>query len=286
MDRTSSFGFIADPVTGHRRFVDENLATGQNGTDFLAADATAFQEEIMAVIEQGGGLGGNAGDLTQLLQAIRLMLRGALQGSQRFTRLLAYTNSGIFQPPADALWARVRLVGGGGGGGSGQGNLGGAGGGGGGYAEAIIPLPLIPGASIPVTVAPGGPRGYYGGAYAGGGGTSSFGAWLAATGGGPGQSAATFAAGGAGGLGSGGGGGGGNGNGIDLYGGYGSDGNAGPTILAGNGAPSAFGGGGRASNTTAPNVQDGKAPGSGGGGGYNGNYDGGAGANGIVLVEF
>ena len=193
-----------------------------------------------------------------------------------FSRAAIFHASGNFVVPNGVSLLKVRLCGGGGGGGAGANNQGGAGGGAGGYAEGIIAV--TPGATIPVTVAPGGAGATTTGSAAGAGGTSNFGTALSATGGSGGGSAQTYAYGGAPGSGS--------GSSLVFPGGYGSDGNGGTLVFAGNGGASAFGGGGRAAAAGNYVQQNGTAPGSGGGGCYGSAGNGGAGANGIVIVEY
>lgn len=99
-----------------------------------------------------------------------------------------FTAGGSFAKPTGCRYVKVRLVGGGGGGGvgfttaAGQGSAGG-GGGGGGYAEETIPASSLT-ASTTVTVGAGG----LGANPPTAGGSSAFGAFLSATGGGAGTS--------------------------------------------------------------------------------------------------
>ncbi|WP_158746089.1 glycine-rich domain-containing protein [Acidisphaera sp. L21] len=188
-----------------------------------------------------------------------------------FSRMATFTASGNFVVPNGSTSVRVRLCGGGGGGASGQG---GAGGGAGGYAEGIVQV--TPGQVIPITVAGGGAAGNVAAATAGG--TSNFGSAMSATGGSGGGNAQSFASGGAPGAGFGGS--------LNLRGGYGSDGNAGTVMFAGNGGVSYFGGGGRAASTGSATEQIALAPGSGGGAAYSVSGAGGPGAPGVVIVEF
>ena len=192
-----------------------------------------------------------------------------------FSRMVTWYASANFTVPGGVYRVKVRLCGGGGGAGAGATGLGGAGGGAGGYAESIIAV--TPGTVIPVTVGGGG-SGAVGSGLGGTGGTSSFGAYVSATGGGGGASAATYAPGGVPGAGSGGP--------TVMTGGYGSDGNGGSVTFAGNGGASAFGGGGRAAAAGNYAQQNGTAPGSGGGGCYGSSGNGGGGAPGIVIVEY
>ena len=190
-----------------------------------------------------------------------------------FSRMATFTTSGNFVVPNGSTSAKVRLCGGGGGGGSGAQGLGGGGGGAGGYAEGIVYV--TPGQIIPIAVGGGGGGS---GGVGGTGGYSSFGSSISATGGSGGAPAASFAPGGTPGGGSGGA--------VNTAGGYGSDGNGGTVMFAGNGGASFFGGGGRAASAGSAQQQNGAAYGSGGGACYAVVGNGGNGAPGVVIVEF
>lgn len=98
-----------------------------------------------------------------------------------------FTSSGTFIVPSGVTQVLVTLIGGGGGGSKGGGaHSSGAGGGGGGvYYRA--PVTVTPGSSIPVTIGSGGAGGTSSHIDGYAGGTSSFGSYLSATGGGPGR---------------------------------------------------------------------------------------------------
>lgn len=131
-----------------------------------------IQEEPLAVIEEAG-LTPDAGDLTQLLQAIRVVIGKNAQ---------AFTSSGTFVVPVGISRIKCRVWGGGGGGGGvGAGGGGAAGGLGGGYAEGWYSV--TPGQSLAVTVGAGGSFGNGTPTAGSPGGTSSVGALLSATGG-------------------------------------------------------------------------------------------------------
>ncbi len=68
MDRTIALGYALN-AQGERSYVDQNLVAGINGTDLLAADRNAVQEEIMGVIEGLAGPG-SATNLKQMLGGI------------------------------------------------------------------------------------------------------------------------------------------------------------------------------------------------------------------------
>src|SRR5690606_14648798 len=111
----------------------------------------------------------------------------AQSGSQEFI------TSGNFTVPAGVTSITIEVVGGGGGGGI----NGSGGGGGGGYS--LGTFPVTPGNIIPITIGAGGGSGFAGG-------TTTAGAFIQATGGGPGVSVShpNIGGGGAGGIGSGG----------------------------------------------------------------------------------
>jgi hypothetical protein len=196
--------------------------------------------------------------------------------SPGFSRQTVLTASGTWTTPNNVALVRVSVCGGGGGGGSGSGSFGGAGGGAGGYAQIISGV--TPGQQTSVLVGAGGAGGTASGALPGTGGPSNFGGLISASGGTGGANNASFSSGGAPGLGAGGS--------LNLPGGYGSDGNAGSYVFAGNGGASFFGGGGRAATGGNSPEQQGQAYGSGAGGAYGGAGNGGAVASGVVIIEF
>lgn len=182
-----------------------------------------------------------------------------------------FTSSGTFTVPSDVSAVKVIVVGGGAGGHfSGGATIPVAGGGAGGAAIEYITSSL--GSSVSVTVGAGGTGGTSGDNDGTAGGTSSFGAFCSASGGG----VASGSAGGAGGIGSGGD--------INIRGGDGSNGGGGSNYVSGNGGSSFMGGGGRGSSSSGVAGSAGGNYGGGGGGGLNAN--GGAGAGGIVIVEY
>ena len=192
-----------------------------------------------------------------------------------------FTSSGTFTVPAGVTKLKVTVVGGGASGYGASGVnaafMGGRAGGDAGGA-AIKTITVTPGDAIAVTIGAGGASGSSSSA----GGTSSFGAHCSATGGG---AASTFT-GGVGGTGSSGDlnlGGGAGGAGSYHAAGDGTSGNTG-----GTGGNSIFGGGGLAKTNTTGGT--GNAYGAGGGGGSSdhntGTFNGGAGASGVVIVEY
>lgn len=265
MDRTKAPNW-ADIGGGRRGYRDKDLANGIWGTGLIAADRNAVQEEIMAVIE-AAGLVPDVNDWTQLLRALRILSGGSIQ-------VYATPGSYTHTVPAWAKRLRVRLCGGGGGGGGSSASAAAGGGGAGGYAEGVVSV--TPGQTIPVIVGAGGVGGAAG-LPGTAGGTSSFGTFLSATGGGTARLVVSGVpiTGGEPGQGTGGA--------IALQGGYGAEGSNAASCPGGHGGASYFGGGG---NGGFPTGIAGRAPGSGGGGGWsNGNNTGGNGAPGIVIVE-
>ena len=197
-----------------------------------------------------------------------------------FNNIQVFTSSGTFTVPVGVTTVRVTVVGGGGGGGGSSGTTSGQGAGGGGAGGAAIGVYAVTsGAAIAVTIGAAGTAGGAGG-NGGGGGTSSFGSFATATGGTGGQASQPVnAAGGASGAGSGGT--------YNFKGGAGGDGTTNATASGGMGGNGIFGGAGRAATSATPAAQDGQARGAGGGAGYQ--YPGvfgGAGAFGIVIVEW
>jgi hypothetical protein len=196
-----------------------------------------------------------------------------------FASMQVFTSSGAFVVPNGVSTVRVTVIGGGGSGGY-HSTMPSGGGGAGGQASGVV-TGLTPGQSIAVTVGAGGaiPPAPANGTN---GGTSSFGTYMSATGGngGSGGTLTEFAmAGGAGGAGVGGQ--------INRGGSYGSD----SIVVAARGGDGGGPGNGRASSGPIPGLS---ATGFGGGGGGGGltvtgtvtGYPGGAGAAGIVIVEY
>ncbi|MFA9204846.1 MAG: hypothetical protein ACEQSH_00160 [Bacteroidia bacterium] len=186
--------------------------------------------------------------------------------------------SGTYPFPDDVDQVRVSATGGGGGAGGGDGTFAGSGGAAGGTARKTITG--VASLTATVTVGAAGT----GGAAAGGsqtaGGNTSFvlGAHnVVGNGGAAGQHSAA-PAGGAGGTATGGT--------MNITGGCGTDGSPSGTVSGGNGGASYWGGGGRASTVSSAD-QDGQAYGSGGGGGYGGgSVTGGAGKQGVIVLEW
>jgi hypothetical protein len=178
-----------------------------------------------------------------------------------------FTSSGTWIRPSGVRVILVKLVGAGGGG-SGHCESGGAGG----YAERVIDVSSI--SSVSVTVGNGGSPTFYSGS-AGQGGTTSFGAFLSASGG-NGANSNNQHHGGLPGLGSGGD--------FNNYGGGGTN----HGQYNGRGGSSYFGGAGAAGHPQGGaynvNHQSHVAPGAGGTNGWHTSYAGNVGSNGIVIV--
>ena len=188
-----------------------------------------------------------------------------------------FTLAGTFVVPAGVTAVRVTLIGGGGGGGgTGSTNTGGGSGGGGGGSQRLV-TGLTPGGTVAVIV---GAAGAGSTATGGTGGTSSFGGYLQATGGVGGLAFGGAPAGGYPGVGSGGD--------LNLYGSYGSDGTSGVVGYSGPGGSAPFLGGSGGRGGSGGGVAA-VGYGGGGGGGYTlsaATVSGGAGAPGLVLVEW
>lgn len=173
MDRTEGAGHV------NGLFVAEDPAINRPPTEITAEWLNGVQEELIAAIE-GGGLTPDAGDTTQLHQAIQAAVSGHAGGADphpqyltadevaglippstgmrllRITRITA-PGSGTWNKPADVGAVLIRAIGGGGGGANG--NYG-CGGGSGGYAERLISAPA---ASYAYSVGAGGAIGSQGG---------------------------------------------------------------------------------------------------------------------------
>ncbi len=198
-----------------------------------------------------------------------------------FSQIQAFATSGSFTVPIGVTRVKVTVIGGGGAGGT-HTTIPSGGGGAGGQAIHVI-NGLTPGAVIPVTVGAGGVPWTGGSVGQGGsGGTSSFGAYVSATGGqgGGGGSVVATAAGGGGGSAVGGD--------VNSGGSCGGD----SIIQAARGGD---GGGPGAGRGTTGSVQGIPGQGYGGGGGGGGSSNtmgtgtgspGGAGAAGLVIVEY
>jgi hypothetical protein len=194
-----------------------------------------------------------------------------------------FTASGTFTVPAGVTTVKATVVGGGGGGANCSptivtpGSSLSSGGGGGAGALAVGSYSVTPGQTVPVIVGTGG-------ASQSNGGSSSFGAFCSASGGGGTQfQTSSTSAGGVGGTASG-------GNILNSPGGFGSDGQSNSFTGMGNGAPGPWGGAGRAyaggASATPANAH---GYGAGGGGTYAaaaGANAGGTGGPGVVIVEW
>jgi hypothetical protein len=178
-----------------------------------------------------------------------------------FSDMQVFTSTGTWTNPGNITKVKVTVVGGGGAGGAPGSTCGG--GGGGGTAIEVIPFPS--GTNVPVTVGAGSANTT--------GGTSSFGPYCSATGG------ATGGAGALGGVGSGGQ--------LNIAGGPGSKGGlnqSGTANQSGPGGNSYLGAGGLGNSQDSP-AKAGRLYG-GGGAGQASNGNRGAGAAGVVVVEF
>ncbi len=196
-----------------------------------------------------------------------------------YATLQSFTSSGSFTVPAGVTQCKVTVIGGGGGGGgcspSGTNNLGAASGAAGGTAVKYV-KGLTPGMVIPVTVGAGGSAGAASNGAGGNGGTSSFGTYCSAIGGGGGAfQSPVSSAGPAGGTAVGGD--------LNVQGQYGEDGQSNTVVNPASGGSTGHGWGGRGGDGGG---FAGTGYGAGGGGAYNVSGPGGAGAPGLVLVEY
>jgi hypothetical protein len=232
---------------------------GTNNASLAVTAGGALYTDGSKVVNVGAGSSGQV--LTS--QGASAPIWQTAQGG--FANMQVFPSSGTFTVPSGITKVKVTVVGGGGNGAASTSSgtisitsTGGGGGGGGGTAIEII-SGLTPLSTVSVTVG-------------GAAGTSSFGAFCSATGGGN----ASGISGGNGGAGSG-------GN-LDIGGADGGNGNTIPSgsngvIIRGTGGSSFLGGGGRIGN-------NGKQYGGGGGGGLNFNGSGTSGAAGVVVVEW
>lgn len=193
----------------------------------------------------------------------------------RVGRTQVFLQSGTFMPADDVYSCRSRVLAGGGGGGGGpnaSNNAGGGGGAAGGYAEKWCEV--TPGVGVAVTVGAGGVGGPVGG-NGGTGGSSSFGPHCSASPGGGGSYLGNSPS--IGGVGTGGD--------VNLYGSGGQQGmKDGTTPVGAPGGGPPFGGGSTSNSYATGYSAQGYGAGGGGAGGL-GNA-GGAGAPGLVIVEW
>ena len=195
---------------------------------------------------------------------------------------VVYASSGSYTWTVPAGIYKIKRIRAWGAGGGGGGSLGagaaGAGGGGGGYAESIN-LSVAPGQSVAIAIGAGGTAGTGSPSAGGAGGSTTVGSFISITGGSGGGAgnAALSSSGGTGGVASG-------ANLINLTGVTGTPAftSGGPT--GGVGGPGAFGGSSAAWIPSASG-SGGLFPGGGGNGGAAG-YNGGAGALGLVIIEY
>lgn len=270
MDRIHHPSAIATPpsVDAHATPgypTEGNPIGGIEATVMTAWIGHSLIEEQRAVIV-AAGITPDKATLTQLRQAIAVLIGKSMQ---------VFLASGSFTVPAGVYRIRGRVWGGGGGGGGGGAGGAGSGGGGGGYAEGWYDV--TPGQVIAVTVGAAGTAGIQSGANGGAGGSSSLGSLLSATGGAGGLSTTTSVkAGVAGGTGTGGA--------VNITGqptaaSY----QIGSTFLGSGGGGGGLGGAG--TPQTVDNGLNGMFPG-GGASGSVGGWNGGAGAAGLVIVEW
>ncbi|MEY6764277.1 carbohydrate kinase [Kluyvera ascorbata] len=311
-------GQVESSATADGKYTDGSVAGGIAATRLRAAAFNAIQEELANIVESAG-MSLDPDDMTQVLAALKKQF---LSRSNPFSDIKAdgaaavasalanlglgdangyvgrkiaekwITASGTYTPTPGTKRIRVTIIGGGGGGGSGQGNSAGyvsagSGGGAGGVARKTIDVTSV--SSVSVTIGSGGNPGVFSSNQPGDGGTTSFGSYMTAGGGGRGSNCGSVAFGvtqiianGGGGVGSGGD--------INTIGGSG-----GPAIILGQGYTSGGGGnsivagGGQPITTTASVSGINGSYGSGGSGAYilasGSEKNGGRGGAGVCIVE-
>jgi hypothetical protein len=159
-------------------FQEGNPLTGVDATIVDEDRANAMQEELVAIV-LAAGMSLDKTNRAQVLAAIRSLIAGIPHGQQTFTV------GGNFTVPAGVTTIDVELWGGGAGRFASYGAMRSAGGGAGGYSRRRI-SGLTPVQIIAVTIGGGGAAGTtVGPSWPGGGGTSSFGGYMSATGGVP-----------------------------------------------------------------------------------------------------
>ena len=269
LDANVTAGKIATDAVTTVKILDDNVTTAK----ILDANVTDAKIATMS-----------SSKLTGALPAIDGSALTGLGGGG-FSNMEAFTSSGTWTNPGSVTKVKVTVVGGGGSGGGGGGGTVGFGGGGGGTAIEVVTIP-----TSPVSVTRGAGAGLTPNANVGStGGTSSFGAYCSATGGGGGgrvsPSEPTVYS-GVGGVGSGGTlnirGSGGGGSSLQQK-------SPNTVLIGGEGGSSHMGGGARMDEGIAGPGRAGGSYGGGGGGGDEGNGtsgNGGPGAAGVVIVEY
>ena len=238
------------------------------------------QAELNAVIT-GAGLTPSDADLTQVWKAIRAYTDNTINNRYIVGGLfVTFTSTTNWTVPAGVTIIRGRVWGaGGGGGGAANTTYAGTGGGGGEYVEQSAVV--TPGQVIGITVGAGGAAGAAAGAgtaagNGGNGGASSIGTIMSAAGGGGGGGATTTA--------------------TPTWSGTGGTATGDPWGLRISGRHGGlqatpfggFGGASYGSTSAGPSVGAGHVgvPAGGGGGGAIGNFAGGVGANGLVMIQY
>lgn len=250
-------------ATPEERFT-EGSPTGGVAATILTADwLNDVQESLCAVVE-GAGVDLEKGNFTQLLSAIQSLITNSplLAGIQVYSAAGSYT----WNKPAGKTRALVTVVGAGAGASriaSAVGNGGAAGG----FSQGLVDISASSSVSVIVGAAGIGRSGSPGAGT--NGSSSSFGAFLSATGGQAGQSVNGRSGAGVGAGGN-----------INITGGQGRSGSGG-----GDGGAGPFGGAGAGGNSfSATAGGNGNGPGAGGGGGFD--ADGGNGVDGMVIIQW
>ena len=282
-------GQIVDDAVTTAKILDANVTAGKIATDAVTTvkildDNVTTAKILDANVTDAKIATMSSSKLTGALPAIDGSALTGLGGGG-FSNMEAFTSSGTWTNPGSVTKVKVTVVGGGGSGGGGGGGTVGFGGGGGGTAIEVVTIP-----TSPVSVTRGAGAGLTPNANLGStGGTSSFGAYCSATGGGGGgrvsPSEPTVYS-GVGGVGSGGTlnirGSGGGGSSLQQK-------SPNTVLIGGEGGSSHMGGGARMDEGIAGPGRAGGSYGGGGGGGDEGNGtsgNGGPGAAGVVIVEY
>lgn len=271
------------------------FGSGRFGTGtYLPMTFNTSATERMRITTNGGvafGGASNYGTSGQVLKSNGDAAPSWITLSSGFTSMDVFTSgTGTWTIPAGITQCKITVVGGGGGGGAstgGAGNIAAGAGGGGGGASIRYYTGLTPGNTISYTVGGAGGGGSSGN-NGSGGGTSSVSSGtqtitsISATGGGGGTGSNTGTVAGSGGAGSGGT--------VNISGCAGVFGVYAGTRPGGAGGSSIFGGGGLGGSSAGTNGSTGGSYGGGGGGGGTssiaGNVSGGAGAAGVVIIEY
>ncbi|MCY1668311.1 DUF2793 domain-containing protein [Rhizobium sp. SL86] len=105
MDRVNGAGTV-DIGAGRRGFRDEDLETGIFGTEVTALWLNSIQEEILRIVSEAG-LAPNAGDWSQLYQALKIL---GLNGGSRARRWMAVNSVSLSSAPGSPAEGDAYLI--------------------------------------------------------------------------------------------------------------------------------------------------------------------------------